>query len=835
MQQQKMGYAKIRKNYDNSKAVINKFQNISKKLVKAKSNLKYLLKCRKSKLIPSFIKNSTRCKQLFLFDSDTHPDIYKALDRHTHYYHPKILNLIIKHKHNILKRQQQQIEEKTIQLKNQLNKEDLLEFTKREENISNNLKTILKRRQEEKYEKLRNARNNNFVNNNKREDWFVNKTNVEFPPDVKALLAKGPKFALPVENSKFPLFQYIADGEDLIQTLENKEKQEEARTKFSLLIKDHTATNRKTTLDCAIIDTVKQTRKFLKENDHIKILTSDKGSKTVAMETKEYNERMEDILKDLCTYRIQRQDPTSRLQTKNNNLVDKLFKLDIITKAERNKLVTTTALAPRIYGLPKIHKPGMPLRPICSAVGSPSHGLCKYIVNILKNVTANSVYNVKNTIDFKEKINNTPICDDETLVSFDVVSLFPSVPIQLALDVIREKWAIIKEHTKIPKQIFMEIVTFCIQDNRYFKFNDKIYTQLKGLPMGSPTSPVIADIIMEQLLDTTSKKLGQKPRLFTKYVDDLFAIVNKNEVQNTLDALNSFDSHIKFTTELEEDGKLAYLDSIIIRRENELKVKWYRKPTASGRIINFNSKHPKTMIINTAMGCIRRMLQISDEMYHQEIKNEITLLLKNNDFPDSTIKNLLKRPLIQHQKQNSENTQKTIFKTVSYVPQLSERLAKSDCYNTEKVKIAHKPTNTLKKIFNRTKTKIPTTEKSNLVYKIPCNGNLNEACESIYVGTTKAKLKTRLSQHKSDYKQCHYANFQKTALMTHCAASGHSPNFDAAEILAQEQNYNKRYTLEMLHIINTPTEIRMNYKTDCDGCAHAYRHLLNNNRTVANT
>lgn len=227
--------------------------------------------------------------------------------------------------------------------------------------------------------------------------------------------------------------------------------------------------------------------------------------------------------------------------------------------------------------------------------------------------------------------------------------------------------------------------------------------------MGSSTSPIIADIVMEQLLNNSIKKLKQKPRLVTKYVDDIFAIINENEVKNTLDALNSFDKHIKFTTELEDDGKLPYLDSIIIRQGNQIKLKWYKKSVSSGRIINFHSRHPKTMIINTAMGCIQRMLGISDDAYHIEIKEEIKELLKLNDFPENIINTLIRRVLSKNPKNVSDKPK--IFKSVIYVPQLSERLVKSDCYSTERIKISHKPINTLKHIFNKTKTKIPNIEK----------------------------------------------------------------------------------------------------------------------------
>ncbi|XP_075162881.1 uncharacterized protein LOC142235515 [Haematobia irritans] len=150
--------------------------------------------------------------------------------------------------------------------------------------------------------------------------------------------------------------------------------------------------------------------------------------------------KMKEIVHDMCTYKRLKVDPTSRLQTKNNKLVDKLFNLKIISAQEKNKLTSRTAIAPRIYGLPKIHKEGTPLRPICSSMTSPSYNLCKYIVNILKNISEDSKYNVKDSIAFKTKVNNLLIQDDEILISFDVVSLFPSIPINLAIQTIERKW-----------------------------------------------------------------------------------------------------------------------------------------------------------------------------------------------------------------------------------------------------------------------------------------------------------------------------------------------------------------------------------------------------------
>ena len=113
-----------------------------------------------------------------------------------------------------------------------------------------------------------------------------------------------------------------------------------------------------------------------------------------------------------------------------------------------------------------------------------------------------------------------------------------------------------------------------------------------------------------------------------------------------------------------------------------------------------------------------------------------------------------------------------------------------------------------------------------MIYKINCKGDGLTSCNMSYIGTTKSKLKTRVSAHKSDQKTYKINMPNKTALATHCARNIHVADFERAEILQQETNYNKRFTLEILHIINTPAQKRMNYKTDTENCAHSYRHLI---------
>ena len=75
--------------------------------------------------------------------------------------------------------------------------------------------------------------------------------------------------------------------------------------------------------------------------------------------------------------------------------------------------------------------------------------------------------------------------------------------------------------------------------------------------------------------------------------------------------------------EMEDNDQLPYLDTLIIKHDNKIKLNWYKKDIASGRMIHFESYHPKQMKHNTAYNFIRRVKNISDECFHEENKIKI--------------------------------------------------------------------------------------------------------------------------------------------------------------------------------------------------------------------
>ena len=93
---------------------------------------------------------------------------------------------------------------------------------------------------------------------------------------------------------------------------------------------------------------------------------------------------------------------------------------------------------PMFYGLPKIHKPDTPLRPIVSSCGSATYGVAKELAEILKPLVGKSPHHINSTQDFIEQVKHITLAPGECLSSYDVAALFTSVPIDPALKIIKD-------------------------------------------------------------------------------------------------------------------------------------------------------------------------------------------------------------------------------------------------------------------------------------------------------------------------------------------------------------------------------------------------------------
>ena len=136
-------------------------------------------------------------------------------------------------------------------------------------------------------------------------------------------------------------------------------------------------------------------------------------------------------------------------------------------------------------------------------------------------------------------------------MSYDVKALFTSVPTTKACIIIKQR---LEEDQELNQRASLSIdnitslLEFCITST-YFSFQGKFYEQVEGAAMGSPLSPVVANLYMESFGVEAIRSAPHPPQLWKRFVDDTFTILQSSKREGFLEYLNSIDQHIQFTAE----------------------------------------------------------------------------------------------------------------------------------------------------------------------------------------------------------------------------------------------------------------------------------------------
>ena len=132
----------------------------------------------------------------------------------------------------------------------------------------------------------------------------------------------------------------------------------------------------------------------------------------------------------------------------------------------------TGAGSPTFYGLPKIHKPGVPLRPTVSSRGTVTYSTAKELAKILKPLVGMLSHHVLNTIDFVQHLKGTRLQQNECIISYDVKALSTSVPIQPVINIIHNKLANdkdLQQRTSMAIHHIISLLELCLKST-YFVF-----------------------------------------------------------------------------------------------------------------------------------------------------------------------------------------------------------------------------------------------------------------------------------------------------------------------------------------------------------------------------
>lgn len=436
------------------------------------------------------------------------------------------------------------------------------------------------------------------------------------------------------------------------------------------------------------------------------------------------------------------------------------------------------------------------------------------------------------------RIRRAKITPTNVLASFDVVNCFSNIPTELAIDLIVRDYNKIAAVSTIPMSLFLELLRFCLHECNFFKYEQLMYRQKVGLFMGSSLAPILVERVIEDAIQYALNKVEFTPDFWYIYVDDNATSIPELHAQQMLDALNSYHERVQFTMELQENDQLNFLDMSLIKKGSTIHTKWYHKPIASNRMLNYYSAHPLHTKKNTARAFVNRAFSLTSHKFHTDVRDKIAAILEKNNFPRKMINDLI------HAKQNAnrsvmnathgnnslnitqmnDTTQhsKTILKerkqysAMTYIPTVSESLKKNFQYFAPDISLALRPPNKNAKFFTNLKSRLGKMEKSGCVYKVECAD-----CDCVYVGETKQKLGERMKQHAYDVSK----EKTTTALADHATQTRHSFKFDDVSILCREKNKQRLRLQEVNHIIRNEDHA-CNFKKDSASINPIYYSML---------
>ena len=276
------------------------------------------------------------------------------------------------------------------------------------------------------------------------------------------------------------------------------------------------------------------------------------------------------------------------------------------------------------------------------------------------------------------------------------------------------------------------------------------YQQIEGAAMGSPVSPIVAKLFMEDFEQKALSSFHTPLKFWGRYVDDTMVIIDKNLIDEFTDHINNQHSAIKFTIEKESDGSLPMLDVLMTRDDiGNLRFKVYRAPTHTDQYLNFSSNHPlqhKLGVVRTL--CDRAHSIITTEEDREEELNKVRKSLAICGYKDWSWDTAVRKKDNEPKpwsKNQPERTQLKESTTIPYIPGVTEvfqRLFRSYNIITMSNQITPSCIRSLL-VHPIRKDKTETLDKCGVIYELAC-----QDCTSSYIGETARTLRSRVDDHK---------------------------------------------------------------------------------------
>ena len=195
-----------------------------------------------------------------------------------------------------------------------------------------------------------------------------------------------------------------------------------------------------------------------------------------------------------------------------------------ISNNVKNYLIPRHRRTVRFYLLPKIHTPGNPGRPIVSLNGAPTENTSRFVDCFLQPLTTY----IRDTTDFLNTLRKLPALPPGTLmVTLNISNLYTNIPHEEGIKPCEE--FLNSRELLIPSRADLFHLVRLILTINFFLFNENHYLQVHGTAMDTRMAPSYANLFMGKLECKFLLTLHLKPRVWWRFIDDIFAIWTHGE------------------------------------------------------------------------------------------------------------------------------------------------------------------------------------------------------------------------------------------------------------------------------------------------------------------
>ncbi|XP_023211864.1 uncharacterized protein LOC111614730 [Centruroides sculpturatus] len=385
------------------------------------------------------------------------------------------------------------------------------------------------------------------------------------------------------------------------------------------------------------------TKRWLKANNLI-AARADKSKQIVVMKKQTYDKALEEYIKK-----------TECIKT-SSKIVEAIDRR--VRKLEGTKLAKVLPFIrkcrnprpgiPRLFAFAKTHKEGKEIRPIVEKHKAPTFFLEKRLQEYISSLMESSNLVAKDPVMVVKELQDITLMDEEVGTVLDYESLYPSIKINSCLETLLE--LLFRENPTLThhrNEVIEMANLICCES--FFTFEGQTYKQNRGVPMGSPISGLLCELVVRRLEEKVLKSFEREIVYYKKYVDDLFIIWRNNrEITSFMDRINDNDKGLSLKLEQKSSIMVHFLDINIIFSKGHVSTV-YIKPTHSPLYIPAKSNDPYryklaafcTLVRRAFLYCdnvidrvtdIERIIQLAETLgYKRNIITGIVKFEKNND------------------------------------------------------------------------------------------------------------------------------------------------------------------------------------------------------------